>query len=64
MDEGFGDALGILALAVHAQGNRGQASVQNPALVGLENVAEETAAGAKLLVELRVNAEDDAGQQV
>ena len=42
-------ALGILALPVHAQGDGGQAAVEHPALVRLQNVAEHPAAAAHLV---------------
>ena len=45
--EGFGDALGVLALAVHAESHGGQAAIEHPALVGLQDVAEHAAAAAE-----------------
>ena len=48
-DQRLGDALRVLALPVHAQGDRGQAAVEHPALVGLEDVAEHAAPAAELL---------------
>ncbi len=42
----FGDALGIFALAVHAEVDGGEAGVENPAFVGLENVSKEAALAA------------------
>ena len=47
--ERLGDALGVLALAVHAQRDGGQAAIEHPALVRLQDVAEHAAAAAELL---------------
>lgn len=63
-DEGFGDALGVFALAVHAEGDGGEAAVEDPAFIGLEDVAEQAAVGTDGAFEIGVGAEDDAGEEV
>lgn len=63
-DEGFGDALGVFALAVHAKGDSGEASVEDPAFIGLEDIPEEAAVCADGAFEIGVGAEDDAGEEV
>src|SRR5690348_5073310 len=46
--QALGDPLSILALAVHAQMHRRKPGVQNPALIGLQDITEEAALAADL----------------
>ncbi len=64
LHQALGDALRVLRLPVHPQAHRRQPSVQNPALVRLENVAEQAAARADGPIQGRVHAQHDARQQV
>ncbi len=62
--ETFGDALGIFGLAIHAQVDGGEAGIEDPTFVRGEDVAEEAAAGADGLHDLRVAGEGDAGEDI
>ena len=62
--ERFGEALRVLALAVHAQADGGQAAIEHPAFIGRQNVAEHVAAAADFLNGVAGLGERDAGQHV
>ena len=60
----LGDALGVLALAVHSERDGGQAAVQHPALVGLEDIAEHDPHFAQLAHEGGIAGQRHPGQHV
>ena len=62
--QSFGQALRVLALAVHAKGNGGQAAIQHPALVRLQDVAEHAAPAAQFLDHLQALGNGHAGHHV
>src|SRR5215472_12565919 len=63
-NEALGDALRVDAGFVHAQAHRGEAAREQPALIGLQDGAEEAARRANLADQLRVSCESDAREHV
>ena len=61
----LGDALRVLALPVHAQPDRRQATVQHPAFVGLQNISEQICAGERIFwINAGSRGQRDAADQI